>query len=234
MSEKIYPPLAGPAILLFFILVMLMTFMFPFIAIAAFRSTGIPGWGGLLILWSSLLGSFINIPVKKIRTGRLVHEWGVVYFFGIPYYVPRVREESMTIAVNVGGAVIPSILSLYMLARMPFIGGVNVVAKALVATTVVALVTYKASKIIEGVGIAVPSFVPALTAALTSLVLVWEDPASTAYVSGTLGTLIGADILNMPKIKEVKAPVISIGGAGTFDGVFLSGLFALILVAILR
>ena len=51
-----------------------------------------------------------------------------------------------------------------------------------------------------------------------------------AYVGGTLGTLLGADVLNMGKIRNLGAPVASIGGAGTFDGVFLSGLIAVLLV----
>jgi len=51
-----------------------------------------------------------------------------------------------------------------------------------------------------------------------------------AYAGGTLGTLIGADILNLDKIRDLGAPVASIGGAGTFDGVFLSGLIAVLLV----
>jgi uncharacterized membrane protein len=50
-----------------------------------------------------------------------------------------------------------------------------------------------------------------------------------AYVSGTLGTLIGTD-LTILGVVELGAPVVSIGGAGTFDGVFLSGLIAVLLV----
>jgi uncharacterized membrane protein len=47
-----------------------------------------------------------------------------------------------------------------------------------------------------------------------------------AYISGTLGTLIGADLLNLRRLGELGAPVVSIGGAGTFDGVFLAGVLA--------
>jgi uncharacterized membrane protein len=54
-----------------------------------------------------------------------------------------------------------------------------------------------------------------------------------AYIGGTLGTLIGADILNIDKIKNLGAPVASIGGAGTFDGIFMSGIMAVLLSAIL-
>ena len=50
-----------------------------------------------------------------------------------------------------------------------------------------------------------------------------------AYVSGSLGTLIGADLLNLHRIAYLGAPVASIGGAGTFDGVFLTGIVAILL-----
>jgi uncharacterized membrane protein len=52
----------------------------------------------------------------------------------------------------------------------------------------------------------------------------------TAYVGGVLGTLIGADLLNLGKIRNLGAPIASIGGAGTFDGIFLSGFIALLLI----
>jgi uncharacterized membrane protein len=45
-----------------------------------------------------------------------------------------------------------------------------------------------------------------------------------------LGTLIGADITNLHRIPRLGAKIASIGGAGTFDGVFLSGILAVLLV----
>ncbi len=233
-SYRLYPPLAFPIILLFLVAMVLFTFMLPLIAVVAFRSVGIPSWAGLMILWFSLLGSFINIPVKEVRTGRVIQEWKIVTFFGIPYYVPQVKEEKMVIAVNVGGAVVPTLLSTYMLTRMIVFGHSILLLKAFLAVIMVSIITNKFSKIIDGVGIAVPAFIPPLASAATALLLAWEDPGSVAYVSGTLGTLIGADLMNLPRIRYVKAPVVSIGGAGTFDGIFVSGILSLILVALLR
>ena len=56
-----------------------------------------------------------------------------------------------------------------------------------------------------------------------------DNGFALAYVSGVLGTLIGADLTNLGAIKKIGAPVASIGGAGTFDGVFLSGIIAVLL-----
>jgi uncharacterized membrane protein len=56
-----------------------------------------------------------------------------------------------------------------------------------------------------------------------------ELRAPSAYIASTLGILIGADLLNLGKIAQLGAPVASIGGAGTFDAIFLSGILAVLL-----
>jgi uncharacterized membrane protein len=35
-----------------------------------------------------------------------------------------------------------------------------------------------------------------------------------------------ADVLNLNEIQGLGAPIASIGGAGTFDGIFITGLLA--------
>jgi uncharacterized membrane protein len=99
----------------------------------------------------------------------------------------------------------------------------------LLATVGVAAVTYWLARPLRGVGIAVPLFIPPLSAALLALLLVPAQAPLTAYVAGTVGTLVGADVLNLHRIGRLGAPVASIGGAGTFDGVFLTGILAVLL-----
>jgi uncharacterized membrane protein len=65
-----------------------------------------------------------------------------------------------------------------------------------------------------------------------SLIISWERAAPLAYAGGSLGTLIGADLLNLPRIEELGAPVASIGGAGTFDGIFLAGIIAVLIASL--
>ncbi len=55
-----------------------------------------------------------------------------------------------------------------------------------------------------------------------------------AYISGSLGTLIGADLLNLDKLQGLGAPIASIGGAGTFDGIFLTGIVAVLVASLSR
>jgi len=151
----------------------------------------------------------------------------VIEFFGMRYVVPVVANWPGTlIAVNVGGAVIPVLVSLYLLLRH------SMWIRALVATAVVALVIHWSAEPVRGVGIAVPIFVPALIAAVLALVLARERASPLAYVAGSLGTLIGADLTNLDKISGLGAPVASIGGAGAFDGIFVTAIVAVLLASI--
>jgi uncharacterized membrane protein len=184
---------------------------------------GVPSRYVLGILLVSLLGSAINIPVarlppEEVLSGRMID------FFGIRYVVPVVQSWPGTIiAVNVGGALIPLILSLYLLVKN------RLYVRSFLAVAVVAVVVHTLAHPIRGVGIGVPIFVPPIIAALTALVLGWRKAAPLAYIAGSLGTLIGADLVNLGKIQGLGAPVASIGGAGTFDGVFLTGIIAVLL-----
>jgi uncharacterized membrane protein len=48
-----------------------------------------------------------------------------------------------------------------------------------------------------------------------------------------MGTLLGADILHFGDIQGLGAPVASIGGAGTFDGIFVTGILAVLLASVM-
>ena len=146
-----------------------------------------------------------------------------VEFFGVHYSVPVVIDWPGTvIAINVGGALIPTLMSLYLLAKNRLWG------LGLIATACVAAVCYSLARPVPGVGIAVPTFVPAVTAAIAAWVLSRRYAAPLAYVGGSMGTLVGADLLNLGAIQGLGAPVASIGGAGTFDGIFLTAILAVL------
>ena len=140
------------------------------------------------------------------------------------YVIPLVQEWPRTlIAVNVGGAVIPTILSLYLLVKHGMYG------RNLVAVAIVTAVVHWMATPVRGVWIAVPTFIPPLVAASTALLLSRKSAPAMAYIAGSMGTLIGADLLNLGKIQGLGAPIASIGGAGTFDGIFLTGILAVLL-----
>lgn len=219
-----------PPFLLFFFFAFLFLLFFVFGLVQfglftwAFAKLGIPPEYLFSLLFLCILGSMVNIPVRRIRLESEPEEWEVVSFFGMRFRPPkRPQRREMVLAVNLGGAVIPTCLSLYLLSQAE-----NPV-RMLLALAVVTYVVFKVARPIPGVGFATPMFIPPIAAALAALILNNDWAAPTAYVAGTLGTLIGADLLNLDKLNVLKAPVASIGGAGTFDGIFLTGVLAVLL-----
>jgi uncharacterized membrane protein len=137
-----------------------------------------------------------------------------------------VRTGHTTVAVNVGGAVVPSAVAIYLICHDHFRPG------ALLATVLVTTLVFASARPVPGVGIVTPALLPPAGAAAAALLLGGHTIAAVAYVAGTFGTLVGADVLNLPRIRSLQAPVVSIGGAGTFDGVFLTGLAAVLLASL--
>jgi uncharacterized membrane protein len=74
-----------------------------------------------------------------------------------------------------------------------------------------------------------PPLLPSLVTAGMAVLIDRREAPRTAFIAGTLGTLIGADLLNLRVVRDLGAPVVSIGGAGTFDGVFMIGILAVLL-----
>jgi uncharacterized membrane protein len=189
----------------------------------AYEKIGIRRQYVFVILLGSLIGSAINIPIAELPPERVVSD-RLVDFFGMRYVIPLVQSWPGTIlALNVGGAIIPTVLAIYLWIRN------RLGIRALIAVLVVTVAVNLMATPVPGVGIAVPTFLPPIVAAVTAVVLSRRSAAALAYVAGTLGTLIGADVLNLPRIQGLGAPVASIGGAGTFDSVFLTGILAVLL-----
>lgn len=196
----------------------------------AFERIGFSFFQFVLIMVGTLIGSAINIPVREVKSVEPLVEISEVRVFWMRYRIPRVRyrQVSTTVAANVGGAIIPVLVSAYILLSHP-----GALPYALVGTAVTALLVHLMARKVRGVGIVTPALLPPLTAALISYILVPGSPAVVAYVSGSIGALIGADLTNLRDITKLGAPIASIGGAGTFDGVFLTGLVAVLLVPLL-
>ncbi len=192
-----------------------------------FESMGVSRRYMFSLLVGCLLGSYINIPIaqfpaEQMRSGRIVD------FYGMQYVVPVVVAHPGTvIAVNVGGAVIPVILSLFLMVKHGLYG------RSLLAAGIVTLVVHHVAQPVGGIGISVPIFIPPLIAAVVAVSLTCWRAGPLAYIAGSLGTLVGADLLNLDKVRGLGAPVASIGGAGKFDGIFLAGIVAVLLASFL-
>jgi uncharacterized membrane protein len=106
--------------------------------------------------------------------------------------------------------------------------------EAALVTAAVAAVCYWLSRPIPGVGIAEPIFVPSVATAVVASLISRGHAAPLAYIGGSFGTLIGADLLNLGNIRGLGAPVASIGGAGIFDGIFLIGIISVLIASLSR
>lgn len=222
-----YWPLAGPFLLAAVLLAALLAaFLLVGVLTYALVRLGISPQAAALVLLACLLGSAVNIPVARFRDSAVQIE-SYVSVFGIRYFVPVLRSRSTVIAVNLGGALVPVALSAYLIVhdRLGW--------AALAAVAIVAVLVHLVSRPVPGLGIAVPALLPGIFAVLTALLFHPAAMAGLAYVGGTLGTLAGADLANLGKVRRLGAPVASIGGAGTFDGIFLAGIIAVLLAGFL-
>jgi uncharacterized membrane protein len=223
-----YIPLALPLFLGFWVLFALLVVLVEIgILEYAFDSMGVNRRYVFTLLVLSLLGSYVNIPLMQLPPEH-VRSGEIIEFFGMRYVIPvLVNQPGPVIAVNLGGAVLPFILSIYLVVKN------RLYREGFLAIALVALIIHLLARPVPGVGIAVPIFIPPLITAIVALGLSRWRAAPLAYIAGSMGTLIGADLLNLGKIRGLGAPVASIGGAGKFDGIFLTGLVAVLLAGFL-
>lgn len=177
----------------------------------------------ILLLGSTLMGSLINLPLFNIKATTEIT---------LPSYpLPRIFLSSLQygegktmIAINVGGALIPVCFSIYLV----FLHTLNII-HLVTAISIVSLVCFFFSRPVKGLGIGMPVFIAPFTAAVVALSISPSNSPPLAYICGTLGVLIGADLFRIKDIKSMGVPIASIGGAGTFDGIFFTGIIAVLL-----
>jgi uncharacterized membrane protein len=117
-----------------------------------------------------------------------------------------------------------------MLIYLLITGGLWIKGAAAIAA--VTLIMHWFANPVPGLGITAPVFLPAVAAAIVAVLLSRRDATPLAYMAGGLGTLIGADLTNLDKARDINTSMLSIGGAGMFDGIFLTGLLALVIASI--
>ncbi|HKJ88112.1 MAG TPA: DUF1614 domain-containing protein, partial [Gammaproteobacteria bacterium] len=205
----------SPFLLVLFVL--LTGFLLAFIQVGiisiAVDKLGLSSSALFLLLFGSLLGSGVNLPLFTMRSQappeRPPHP---------PNYLGMLRPQQpfrgrTLVAVNLGGCLIPLGFSVYLWSTHPLSP-----AQILLAVGTVAAVSYYASRPVPGIGIAMPVFIAPISAAVVAILLGGSQSAPLAYISGTLGVLLGADLLRIGDIRKMGSPLASIGGAGTFDG----------------
>jgi uncharacterized membrane protein len=220
----------SPAHLLIFVLILvfLMTLVQLGLVSLAFDKLGLSTSQGMLLLFASLFGSLLNLPLTSIKA-LPPPETEPDAQHQAPQGVLRMPVLPVTgrtlIAVNAGGCLVPLVFSASLIHRFPL-----PLYDILLAVAIVAGICYAASRPIPHMGIGMPMLVAPIAAAIVAILIGGEKLAAPlAYICGTLGVLVGADLLRLKDIAKIGAPIASIGGAGTFDGIFLTGIVAVLL-----
>ncbi len=253
MSRILYSPVS-PWVFIILILLIIIGLPLLFFGLigAALANLGFGFWGIVFLIIAIIIGSFINLPVatyspKKVREpARETRKPRGQYapsMYDKMYRTDRfdidepVETPALKVCINVGGALIPLLIAAYMFIA-GLSGGISAdpwyIPKMLVAIAAVAAVSYVTAKPVKGIGIAAPFFAAPLVALCLGLVFAGGfglPAAGIAFVSGTLGTVIGADLLHLRDIADGGSRMVSIGGAGTFDGIFLTGIAAALLAS---
>jgi uncharacterized membrane protein len=203
----------------------LLPFLFGEIMLGGLGRLHINPQAAVTLMVAIIAGGFINIPLKRITHQHdvIVHPFAAFGFAGRWPQLRRIHRETV-IAVNVGGCVIPVGLVLYEVAHL--VTGKGGLAAAAIASMVNAIVCYLAARPVPGVGIVMPGLLSAFVAAGLALVFAPDEAAPVAYVAGVIGPLVGADLLHLRDFSGKAIGTVSIGGAGTFDGIVLSGIVA--------
>src|SRR5437867_12104945 len=109
-------PAALPLLLgVFLLLLVVLVFVVEWKILAyAYRKIGVPARFMFLVMLLSLVGSHVNIPLYAMPVESFLPPQRVAVF-GRTYVTPPVQKEATTIvAVNLGGALLPVMLSLYL------------------------------------------------------------------------------------------------------------------------
>lgn len=214
---------------LFAVMVILLPLFLADVMITALARLGLSPRTTLLAAMGIFAGGMINIPVRRIERAQ-PFDASSCRFFGLQRFFAdqTCRQQHTVLAVNVGGCVIPCAIAAYQLFRIAG-HGPGVMGLALTAVGINVLICYHTARPVANIGIAMPALVPAFAAAACALLLYPELAPPIAFCAGVLGPLIGADLLHLKEIEKLNTGVASIGGAGTFDGIVLSGLLATLL-----
>jgi len=190
----------------------------------AFTKLGFSWIAAIAVVLLMLLGSYVNLPLYRIKRDmvRIHPDTTAVFGSDSPWPVEPVWET--VVSINFGGAILPVCISLYLLYQAVSITSTSLLLLVGAGILIVALVTFVATRPVPGVGLRVPLLIPALTALLMGMLLFGGAgiPATVmAFVSGTIGILLGGNIAQLYRIRDLEVPDVSIGGAGTFSAIFI-------------
>jgi uncharacterized membrane protein len=216
----------GLSIVAALVLLLLLPYLFAGLMTSALAKLHISHAAAGQLVLAIILGGFINIPITRLSQPQELAA-NPLAMYGLDRLFPHLQRQphQIVIAVNVGGCIIPLGIAIYQLsyiaAQKP-----ELLWKTGIAVGVVTIVCYLLARPVPGVGIAMPGFVPPLVSTAAALLLAPGEAPPVAFVAGVVGSLVGADLLHLADVRRIGTGMASIGGAGTFDGIVLSGIIA--------
>jgi uncharacterized membrane protein len=190
---------------------------------AAFVRLGFSWVSAFVVILLMILGSLVNIPVYRIRHDVIRISRNETSDQDNSSREPCHIWDTL-ISCNLGGTIIPAFISSYLLYRAVLITGTPLLFTVCIGIILVAVMTFVSTRLVPGAGIRVPLLIPGFTALLAGIILSGGTgllASVTAFVSGTIGTLSGGNIVNLFRISNLELSEFSIGGAGTFGAVFI-------------
>ncbi len=214
------------SLLVSLLLLVLFPFLFGELVVTSLAKLHLSPETAFRLMLAIVIGGLINIPLWRVAHEQPVFS-NPLAVFGLDGVAPRLRKErhETIVAVNVGGALIPVGIALHQLGFLLPLGD-EMIWALVVAVTINSIICYLVATPVPNVGIVMPGFVAPLVAVLSAMILAPGHGPSVAFVAGVLGPLIGADLLRIDDFAKTPVGVASIGGAGTFDGIVLSGILA--------
>jgi uncharacterized membrane protein len=215
-----------PLRMLLFILALTLLIVFVQIGLVsiAFDKLGLSADSAYLLLLCTLSGSMLNLPLFSLKADAAMPPRIPPELLRWPLFNLPPTAGKVMVTINVGGAVVPVAFSLYLIANNP-LHPLQLAAAVVAVSAIARMISWP----IPGIGIGMPMLIIPFIAALIASLLDPSQRAPLAYICGTLGVLIGADLLRLNDIRKLGVPFASIGGAGSFDGVYISGLLAVLL-----
>lgn len=204
-----------------FLLVLLFTLLQLGALVFAFGQLGLSAQSALLLFPAALAGSAINLPLFSRQQPVAPLD---------PDEIPDLLEEfhpvcqgRTTVAVNVGGALVPICLSGYLIAHH----GLPLLPLAL-AVLLVGWPSYRLSRS-GGRWARLPLLLTPPVAAGCANLFAPAFAEPLAYVGATLGLLLGGELARLPALTRLRLPLAAVGGGGTFDASFIAGIVAVLL-----
>ena len=229
MGDRVRFFSAGPiSILMIIIIIGLAIILIPLLILgiigAAFTRLGFSWISALVVVLLMAFGSFVNIPVYRIRREvvQVARDEAPDFDVCVPCASPHVWDT--LVSINLGGAVIPMCVSLYIMYTTFMIVGISLIFTVSIGIALVGIIAFISTRLVTCAGIQVSLLIPGLTALLAGLLLAGGTgltAAVTAFVSGTTGVLLGGNIANFYRLKNLEVTEVSFGGTGTFGSIFI-------------